>query len=44
MWVFMFYDISKNILFKKKKDGERLNLVSKSLGNNIVKQLHRSKI
>ena len=44
MWVFMFHDISKNILVTKKKDGERLKLVPKTLGNNNVKQLHGSKI
>ena len=44
MWVFMFHNISKNILVTKKKDGERLRLVSKALGNHNVKQLHGSKI
>ena len=44
MWVFMFHNISKNILVTKKKDGERLKLVSKTIGNNNVKQLHGWKI
>ena len=44
MWVLMFHNISKNSLVTKKKGGEKLKLVSKTLGNNNVKKQHGSKI
>ena len=40
----MFHNISENILVTRKKDRESLKLVSNTLGNNYVKQLHGSEI